>query len=561
MADGINAPGSGLGPDTGFGLGLNRAGDGGLGLGASMAATPVAPSNINPLSVPDIAAAAPAAGEDEGWFNQSTRDMLAAGLLGFANPNNPGAAVNQVAQAQQRRAQAAQLKRNNMVKSIELGTSLAQSAASLPADRRETFISATAGTLREGGDEIGASLFERLAHKPEYQVAIGGLEETQIGKQLMAQDPTGNALIQWSMTDQGAATMDQIADQKIAPKAFEKVQGISQSLDKLARNGQIDKELLSRVQADGKISVPEIQQLANSMPEGHPLKLSAEELSVATAGRNLETLRTVGISLAEDFEPKEQALQAKDNIVDAEGNFVGIGIMDPKSGMKVQTENGLRPLKKGERSVDTSGSLADTGLTKKSLSTLQDKLISTQATSDSISRSIEKFDSKFLTFGGKAKMGALAMADSAGIPLSDDMKAELGEFTSFKSNSLGMLNEYIKSITGAAMTNAEAERLRKTMPDPENDSPTEFMSKLENVYDQTLVARQRASYMLENGLTLEQTSLEETRNLITDGTLPQRRFEALVAKGLPEKEAALQIKKEFPSDLLEQARKNKRGTK
>lgn len=561
MADGINAPGSGLGPDTGFGLGLNRAGDGGLGLGASMAATPVAPSNINPLSVPDIAAAAPAAGEDEGWFNQSTRDMLAAGLLGFANPNNPGAAVNQVAQAQQRRAQAAQLKRNNMVKSIELGTSLAQSASSLPADRRETFISATAGTLREGGDEIGASLFERLAHKPEYQVAIGGLEETQIGKQLMAQDPTGNALIQWSMTDQGAATMDQIADQKIAPKAFEKVQGISQSLDKLARNGQIDKELLSRVQADGKISVPEIQQLANSMPEGHPLKLSAEELSVATAGRNLETLRTVGISLAEDFEPKEQALQAKDNIVDAEGNFVGIGIMDPKSGMKVQTENGLRPLKKGERSVDTSGSLADTGLTKKSLSTLQDKLISTQATSDSISRSIEKFDSKFLTFGGKAKMGALAMADSAGIPLSDDMKAELGEFTSFKSNSLGMLNEYIKSITGAAMTNAEAERLRKTMPDPENDSPTEFMSKLENVYDQTLVARQRASYMLENGLTLEQTSLEETRNLITDGTLPQRRFEALVAKGLPEKEAALQIKKEFPSDLLEQARKNKRGTR
>jgi hypothetical protein len=229
--------------------------------------------------------------------------------------------------------------------------------------------------------------------------------------------------------------------------------------------------------------------------------------------------------------------------------------------MKVQTENGLRLLKKGERSVDTAGSLEDTGLTKKSLSTLQDKLISTQATSDSISRSIEKFDSKFLTFGGKAKMGALAMADSAGIPLTDEMKAELGEFTSFKSNSLGMLNEYIKSITGAAMTNAEAERLRKTMPDPENDSPTEFMSKLENVYDQTLVARQRASYMLENGLTLEQTSLEETRNLITDGTLPQRRFESLVAKGLSEKDAAVQIKKEFPSDLLEQARKNKRGTK
>lgn len=560
MAEDINAPGSGLGPDTGFGLGLNRAGDGALGLGSSMAAAPVAPSNMNSMSVPNIpeVAAAPA---DEGWFNQNTRDILAAGLLGFANPNNPGAAVNQIANAQQRRAQAAQLKRNNMVKSIELGTSLARSASSLPSDRRDTFISATAGTLREGGDEIGANLFERLARQPEYQVAIGGLEETQIGKNLMRQDPTGQALLEWSMTDQGTAAMDQIADQTIMPKAFEKVQGITQSLDSLARQGHIDKDLLSRAQADGKISVPEIQQLASSMPEGHPLRMTAEELSVATAPRNIENLRTVGISLAEDFEPKEETLQAKDNIVDSEGNFVGIGIMDPKEGMKVQTENGLRLLKKGERSVDTAGSLEDTGLTKKSLSTLQDKLISTQATSDSISRSIEKFDSKFLTFGGKAKMGALAMADSAGIPLSDDMKAELAEFTSFKSNSLGMLNEYIKSITGAAMTNAEAERLRKTMPDPENDSPTEFMSKLQNVYDQTLVARQRASYMLENGLTLEQTSLEETRNLITDGTLPQRRFESLVAKGLSEKDAAVQIKKEFPSDLLEQARKNKRGTK
>lgn len=549
MANGINEPGSGLGPDTGFGLGLNRAGDGSLGLGQSIASAPVAPSNQNALDA------------NTGGLSNNVTDALAGALLGFANPNDLSGAVNTAVGFKRNRQQQEQAKRNNMIKSIELGTSLARSASSLPTDRRETFIAATSGTLREAGDNTSADLFESLARQPEYQVTIGGLEQTEIGKNLLRQDPTGNSLLQFATSEQGRAAMDTIADQTIAPKAYEKIQGIAQSLDKLGRQGHIDKTLLEKAQADGKISVPEIQQLANSLPEGHPLRLGADELSVATAPRNLENLRSMGISLAEDFEPEEPKLQAQDNIVDAEGNFVGVGVFDPKEGFKVQTESGLRPLKNGERTLDTAGTLEDTGLTKKTLSTLQDTIISTQATSDSIARSIEKFDDKFLTFGGKAKMSALALADSSGIPLSDDLKAELSEFTSFKSNSLSMLNEYIKSITGAAMTNAEAERLRKTMPDPENDSPTEFLAKLQNAYDQTLVARQRAMYMLDNGLTLDQTSLEETRNLITDGTLPQKRFDSLIEKGLSQKDAALQVQKEFPKELLEQARKNKRGTK
>ena len=512
--------------EVGFNLGLNSKGDGNLGLGTSIASAPVPASAINP-----IAADIPAAGSS----NQGIKDVIAASLLAF-NANDPTVGLNAATQAQGRRAQADQLKKTNLIRSMQLGTSLAASASSLPADKRDLFIKSTVGTLTEGGEGEAAKLFQSLASKPDHQVAIGGLEDTPIGKQILAQDPTGKALVDFATSPQGQQALDNIADKTITPGAFQKIQGITGTLDKLSRDGHIDKTLLERVQADGKISIPEIQQLAESMPEGHPLKLAPEELSAATAERNMETLRTVGISLAEDFEPKEQKLQAKDNIVDDQGNFVGIGILDPQQGMLVQVGDKLRPLKAGERSVDTSGSLEDTGLTKRTVTDLQSKLVSTTAASDRIAGTIKNFDEKFLTIGGKAKMAALGAAEKAGLPLSDDFKAELAQFTEFKSGALADLNLYIKEITGAAMTVSEAERLRKTMPDPENDSPTEFLTKLNKTYNETLIVRQRAMSALDQGLP-DATSipLSEIKAQIADGTLPQKRFDSLIEKGLSQK--------------------------
>ena len=540
--------------EAGFNLGLNRPGDGGLGLGQSIASAPVPTSSQN-----NLAANIPAAGGGEDPFiSQDMRDILAAGLLAFgANDANVG--LNAVNQAKNRRAQKAQLKRQNMIGSLKLGSDLAASAASLPKDQRATFIEATKGTLLEGGDESAAKLFSSLAERPDHVVALGGLEDTEIGKQLIAQDPTGASLTEFAVSPQGQTVLDQITDQQVTPGAFQKIQGITSSLDSLARKGHIDTALLERVRSDKKISIPEMQQLAESMPEGHPLKLGPAELSAVTAERNMDTLRSTGISLAEDFEPEEQKLQAQDNIVDANGNFVGVGVFDPKEGFKVQTDTGLRPLKKGERTLDTAGGLEDTGLTKKTTGDLQNTLISSTSASDRIAQTISSFDEDFLTLGGKVKFKALALADQTGIPLSDDLKGELSKFTEFKSSALNDLNLYIKEITGAAMTISEAERLRKTMPDPENDGPTEFLAKLNKTYDETLLVRQRAMSALDQGLP-DATSipLSEIRSQIVDGSLPQKRFDSLIDKGLSAGQAAEQIKKEFPSDLLKEAQEKRR---
>lgn len=544
MADGfLNEPGSGFGADAGFGLGLSTKGDGNLGLGQTIASAPVSPSNI----------AAPANVEDP---NRALKDAIAAGLIAFSS-NDATAGVNAVRSAQQRRDQQAQMKHANMVKSLQLGSSLASNAASLPKEQRQKFISATVGTLTEAGDEGTARLFQSLADRPDRQIALGGLETTEIGKQLLAQDPTGASLTEFATSPQGQEALDQITDQTVTPGGFQKLQGITTSLDKLSRDGHIDSTVLKRVQADGKISIPEFQQLAESMPEGHPLKLAPAELSAITSERNLPTLRTAGISLAEDFEPEEQKLQAQDNIVDASGNFVGVGVFDPKEGFKVQTETGLRPLKKGERTLATTGGLSDTGLTKKTTTDLQDQLLSSTAASDRLGETIGKFDEEFLTIGGKVKFGALAMADKTGIPLSDEFKDELTKFTDFKSGALNDLNLYIKEITGAAMTNAEADRLRKAMPDPEEDSPTQFLAKLNKVYEETLVVRQRAQMALDQGLDATNISLTDVKAEILNGNLPQKRFESLIAKGMSAQDAATRIKQEFPPEMLKEAQKRR----
>jgi hypothetical protein len=540
----LNTPG-GFGTEAGFGLNLSSKGDGNLGLGQTTASAPVPQSNIN---IPQAPAADP---------NRALKDALASGLIAFG-ANDATAGINAVTSAQQRRSQAEQLKKANMVKSLQLGSSLAASASSLPKEQRQSFITATMGTLTEAGDESTARLFQSLADRPDRQIALGGLEQTEIGKQLIQQDPTGASLTEFATTPQGQAALDQITDQTVTPGGFQKLSGITGSLDKLARDGHIDSVMLKRVQADGKISIPEFQELSESMPEGHPMKLAPAELAAITAERNIPTLRSAGISLAEDFEPEEVKLQGKDNIVDGEGNFVGIGIFDPKEGFKVQTESGIRPLKKGERTLETSGGLEDTGLTKKTTTDLQAKLLSSTGASDRLGETIRKFDSEFLTIGGKVKFGALALADKTGIPLSDELKDDLTAFTEFKSGALNDLNLYIKDITGAAMTVSEAERLRKTMPDPDNDSPTQFLSKLNKVYNDTLVVRQRAMLALDQGLDATSISLGDVQAQILDGTLPQKRFDSLINKGLSAADAATQIKAEFPPEMLKEAQQRKR---
>jgi hypothetical protein len=71
----------------------------------------------------------------------------------------------------------------------------------------------------------------------------------------------------------------------------------------------------------------------------------------------------------------------------------------------------------------------------------------------------------------------------------------------YRQTTIEHLNLYIKDITGAQMSESEAKRLGKAVPNAENDSPTQFESKLGNSIRMSRMAISRYQYLLREGFT------------------------------------------------------------
>lgn len=114
---------------------------------------------------------------------------------------------------------------------------------------------------------------------------------------------------------------------------------------------------------------------------------------------------------------------------------------------------------------------------------------------------------EYQRFSDKAGYAALKVKDST-VGLTNKEKADLTAFSQYRRNAFNTLNEYIKSVTGAAMSEAEAQRILKGMPNPgegffDGDSPTEFKAKLDDALASTKKAVARLSYLKRNGMSLE----------------------------------------------------------
>jgi len=135
---------------------------------------------------------------------------------------------------------------------------------------------------------------------------------------------------------------------------------------------------------------------------------------------------------------------------------------------------------------------------QKSLITSEDNL----AKLDDLSKS---FKPEFLTYPYKldtaitditAKLGLLKPNDPN---VQEDMK-RVTALADFQTQAYNYLNAYIKAMTGAQMSEPEAKRLKKGIPDPENDSFLRFQSKLDRNKITLLNAAERVRFILANGL-------------------------------------------------------------
>jgi hypothetical protein len=122
-----------------------------------------------------------------------------------------------------------------------------------------------------------------------------------------------------------------------------------------------------------------------------------------------------------------------------------------------------------------------------------------------------QFRPEFQQYLPRIGAGWSAIKDKMGADLDPTDRKFLTDFSSYKRNAINTMNEYIKSITGAAMSEAEAQRILRGMPNPgqgllDGDSPTEFKAKLDDAMRQTRLSLARYEYIKRNGIALSDST-------------------------------------------------------
>jgi hypothetical protein len=118
------------------------------------------------------------------------------------------------------------------------------------------------------------------------------------------------------------------------------------------------------------------------------------------------------------------------------------------------------------------------------------------------------FNPKYLETPFKLKMTAVAEGEKVGIKPNAQTAAELADYSKFTQDAYTQLNNYINQITGAAVGSGDEEkRIRKGIPDPQKDSPTEFVAKLKAKLQEGRLYEARLGYIKQNS-SLKMTDVD-----------------------------------------------------
>ncbi len=159
-------------------------------------------------------------------------------------------------------------------------------------------------------------------------------------------------------------------------------------------------------------------------------------------------------------------------------------------------------------------------------------------------------DDKFLTIPGKFKAATINLKDKLGNflglkKLTQDEQAFLSNFSTFAQDSIENINLYIKEITGAQMSEKEANRLRKAVADIGDglfagDGPIKFRAKLTNQLRKLRLSVARLNWINTQGIRAN----FGPRMQGVENRLPLQRMPAIMAKR--ESEIMTRFKKELP---------------
>lgn len=178
----------------------------------------------------------------------------------------------------------------------------------------------------------------------------------------------------------------------------------------------------------------------------------------------------------------------------------------PPSGMEITTPEGTT-IRTGVRS-------GAGGMSKPTATKLEEEIRTSQAGIQRLAQIKSRFKPEYLTLPTKIAMAYSRGKELIGMDLSPEEETALAGYSAFQRDAVDSLNRYIKEITGAQMSEAEADRIRKGIPDPENDSPTQFKAKMDASVKSLQLASARASFALQHGLTPKTIPLDSMPQLI-----------------------------------------------
>lgn len=133
---------------------------------------------------------------------------------------------------------------------------------------------------------------------------------------------------------------------------------------------------------------------------------------------------------------------------------------------------------------------------------IDEKILNTIEQSSRLADIEKQFRPEFQTVGGGLKaLGAKWWEKFRGQgSLDPSTQKYMKEFAAFRQAAISNINSYIKEMTGAQMSEAEAKRLRQGTPDPgedpfSGDSPSEFQAKLADKHRMMRLAMARYNYL------------------------------------------------------------------
>lgn len=148
------------------------------------------------------------------------------------------------------------------------------------------------------------------------------------------------------------------------------------------------------------------------------------------------------------------------------------------------------------------------GMTPTTKTDVQKKLFNATEQMSRLRLIEQKSKPEFQTLRTRGESWWLSVKEKLGKNLNPEEAALVSEFATYQQDALENINKYINEITGAQMSEQEADRLRKVMPDPGEgvwgkDSPTQFKAKLDNAIYKCKLSIVRYQMLLSKGFDPE----------------------------------------------------------